>query len=56
MRGFQVDIAGLIAIAMAQQAILAGTLHASPTYPYRSRRPGDRAHKRWKRARRGGRN
>ena len=47
--------AALMAIAGAEHARLASMLVAGrQSFPYSTRRPGDRAHKRWKRARAAG--
>lgn len=47
--------AAMVAALNADAAVLASLLRVSPSFPYRGRSRGDRAHKRWKRARAAGR-
>lgn len=49
------NFAQMIAQALAQAALFNSLMRASPGYSLRSRNPGDRSHKRWKRGRASGR-
>lgn len=49
------NFAAMIAEALAQAALFNSLMRGSPSYTSRSRSPGDRSHKRWKRTRSAGR-
>ena len=49
------NFAAMIAEALAQAALFSSLMRGSPTYSSRSRSPGYRAHKRWKRGSASGR-